>query len=43
MTAPTSSTQTATARVVSVQEGLVQIQANKDASVIAGLIVSPVQ
>ncbi|KUJ79843.1 V-type ATP synthase subunit A [Ruegeria profundi] len=39
MTAPTKSTQTATARVVSVQEGLVEIQANQDASGQPGQLV----
>jgi V/A-type H+-transporting ATPase subunit A len=39
MTAPTPATQTATARVVSVQEGLVQIQANADASGQPGQLV----
>lgn len=39
MTAPTSATQTSTARVVSVQEGLVQIQANPDATGHPGQLV----
>jgi len=39
MTAPTSATQTATARVVSVQEGLVRIQASHNASGEPGQLV----
>ncbi|WP_051927395.1 V-type ATP synthase subunit A [Ruegeria halocynthiae] len=39
MTAPTPAMQTATARVVSVQEGLVQIQANHDAAGQPGQLV----
>lgn len=39
MTAPTSPTDIATARVVSVQEGLVQIQAERDASGAPGQLV----
>ncbi|WP_209509213.1 V-type ATP synthase subunit A [Ruegeria sp. HKCCE4150] len=39
MTAPTSAKQTSTARVVSVQEGLVQIQANPDATGQPGQLV----
>jgi V/A-type H+-transporting ATPase subunit A len=39
MTAQTSSVQTATARVVSVQEGLVKIQANQDAAGVPGQLV----
>lgn len=39
MTAPTSAKQTATARVIAVQEGLVQIQANPDAAGHPGQLV----